>query len=238
MFPSSLVFFLYVSNFVLKKTKRFTAWLDVPGVRAHPLAMLGGTYHDPQPPRMVWHERRSNRTRHARVLPGQAFHFANAFDEGSDLVVIGCRSNETSFYLDAETVTLTPYLHEWRINVVDGNVVERDLVDLDGAPISMEFPSIHPARHMKKMRFVYGMIMSGVGGTAGGVVKYDLETGEAKRYLFGHNKTGQEPLFVPGGDAQQDEDFGSLLTFCFDPLSKLSSLVIVCGSFLLGMICF
>lgn len=205
-------------------TKHWTVYFDTPAIRMHPAVLFGlPVPPDPVPPRLVWHRRHSNQTFSAPVEPGSVFHYANAWEEkdGEELVVVGCRSNQTSFYLELKG--FTPYLHQWRINLQSGMITEEPLLH-KGERVPFEFPVVRPSLQMKQVRYIYGVAFEG--SDINGISKYDLETRVLVTHSFGAGRYSQEAAFIPD-ELSSAEDAGSLVTFVFEKSSGTSSLHII-----------
>ncbi|WJX68082.1 9-cis-epoxycarotenoid dioxygenase nced1, chloroplastic [Trifolium repens] len=59
-----------------------------------------------------------------------------------------------------------------------------------------------------------------------GFAKVDLFSGEVKKYIYGENRFGGEPLFLPNSDSENEDD-GYILTFVHDEKEWKSELQIV-----------
>ena len=60
-----------------------------------------------------------------------------------------------------------------------------------------------------------------------GFAKVDLSSGEVKKYVYGHEKYGGEPMFVPQNPNSENEDEGYILVFVHDEKAWKSELQIV-----------
>ncbi|KAF7144690.1 hypothetical protein RHSIM_Rhsim04G0033700 [Rhododendron simsii] len=60
-----------------------------------------------------------------------------------------------------------------------------------------------------------------------GFAKVDLSTGEVKKYIYGEEKYGGEPLFLPRDPNSEIEDDGYILAFVHDEKAWESELQIV-----------
>jgi len=150
---------------------------------------------------------------------GYSFHTVNSWEEGDEVVLICCRSN--NIQLDALDGCL-PCLHEYRVNLKTGESSERDLFSTN-----CEFPTIHPGKVGRKTKFCYLGEMNGDALNFHGCFKVNLEDNSVVgRILYGKGRTGGECVFVPKQN-EQSEDDGYLLTFVFDETSGSSSLWIM-----------
>ncbi|ONI33841.1 hypothetical protein PRUPE_1G449300 [Prunus persica] len=137
------------------------------------------------------------------------FHILNCFEEANEVVVRGCRAL-TSFlpgpdgvlnkyewfskgfnFADdhsAETGYLFSRLYEWRLNMVSGNVEERNLT---GTDFSMDFPFINEQVTGLKHKYGYTQVIDSMASSDTGMGKYGSL---AKLYLEESNSTS----FVEG----------------------------------------
>jgi carotenoid cleavage dioxygenase len=114
------------------------------------------------------------------------FHVANAWEEGDEVVFQACRSNrggiETSEGSDVREQL--GQLHEWRFNMVSGEVSSRAL-DRD---YYCDFPRIHDDLVGFKNRYTYAArFRVGTMPVFDGEMKYDNETGEIQVHQFGED---------------------------------------------------
>lgn len=153
------------------------------------------------------------------------WHFANAYEEGDHIIVIGTRAKKVDF-LDFNRDTIRnpkqkTYLYEWRLNVEDNSVTGKHLLDDE-----CEFPTINPSKVGLKNRFVYAPTRQYGNYTFDGVTKIDLTTGKTKRFDFGLQRYGGECIFAPKTDAK-DEDDGYLMTYVYDETTNSSEFIII-----------
>lgn len=184
------------------------------------------------------------------VRTGYAFHLLNAYEDGDDVVVRGCRADtmDLSFKwedgkLDREAFVRKYIsegfqakeghgkLHEWRLHLKDGTVTEREV----GAGSFVDFPVVNPTVQGQKHRFGYcsafSLDLSIEPGlpVIGGVEKYTFhDDGKVttERHVLPEGFGGQEVAFVPrpGGDAEDD---GWLLMFAHNTVTNSSELFTV-----------
>lgn len=152
---------------------------------------------------------------------GFSFHTANAWEDGDEIVMICCRSNDLQLgNLGKTRDSSSPYLHQYRMNLKTGESSERDL----NGQVACEFPVVHPDLVGRKNKFCYCGELAPSGLTFIACVKYNLEDGSVVgRIPFGENRGGGECVFVPKDDAKSEDD-GYLLTFIYDEPSNSSSL--------------
>ncbi|MBW4542932.1 MAG: carotenoid oxygenase family protein [Symplocastrum torsivum CPER-KK1] len=153
-------------------------------------------------------------------------HTLNAYEEGDEVVLIGCHMTATTMGLsqtpdhpDADI----PRLYRWRFNLSTGIVKEEMLDD-----VSSEFPRINEQLLGRKTRYGYTAKLAPGHPTPAfeGLIKYDFSSGASQTLKFGSQRYGGEAVFVPRPGAVAEDD-GWLLTFVHDEGSDTSELVVV-----------
>ncbi|MBW4479736.1 MAG: carotenoid oxygenase family protein [Tolypothrix brevis GSE-NOS-MK-07-07A] len=152
-------------------------------------------------------------------------HTLNAYEEGNEVVLIGCRVTSTmlgfsqaSHDPDADI----PRLYRWRFNLTTGTVREEMLDDVPG-----EFPRVNEQLLGRKMRYGYtAKITPSTVLLFDGLIKYDFSSGKSETHEFGQGRYGGEAIFVPFPNATS-EDEGWLITFVYDTTEDTSELVVV-----------
>eukprot|EP00164_Ancoracysta_twista_P006201 GFYU01008596.1.p1 GENE.GFYU01008596.1~~GFYU01008596.1.p1 ORF type:complete len:620 (-),score=134.98 GFYU01008596.1:33-1790(-) len=177
------------------------------------------------------------------------FHTAGAYEEGDEVVLVACRSDTTSVLGLSEddglkkgnwedTEEETPFLYEWRFNIVDGSVKERRLgnrwcefVRTNDRCIGHRFQYIYGATEAPETHELKAPLFDGV-------MKYDIghmENGRPKEIhlKWGEKRFGGEAAFaesmpngstIPAGNAEDD---GYLMAFVTDEVKEVSTLAIV-----------
>ena len=162
---------------------------------------------------------------------GFIFHTVNAWEDGDEIVMIGCRSKVVNLTNLGELKDeCVPYPYCYRINRITGEKSERKLFD-----VGCEFPTIHPALMGRKNRYTYSATFARVDHRPlfNGVVKLDLVNEEVVgKIIYGEGKYAGECVFVPRHSNDQqgvigDEDDGFLLTFLFDENTNSSQFIIM-----------
>lgn len=162
--------------------------------------------------------------------PCYVYHTINAYEEGSKIVLTGCRiedplpgpsraRRETTPTIDI--LELTPFMHRWHIDLAAGTVREEALDD-----VPSEFPRMNSARLGQKTRYSYNCRLAPQPTLLfDGVIKYDAETGRSETYAYEKGRYGGEVVFAPrpGGT---DEDDGYLVTFTQDEGDGRSEFVV------------
>jgi carotenoid cleavage dioxygenase-like enzyme len=156
--------------------------------------------------------------------PCYMLHVVNCWEEGDEVVMVGCRTADPTLKPDRRDgriaamlsgLKLQANLYEWRMNLATGATSERDLHDLNA-----EFPMINPAWTGRRGRYSYHQrIPFEIPATFDALVKYDLERGEvADRYDYGPGVFGSEAPFAAraGAGPESAEDDGYVVTFVTD----------------------
>jgi len=186
------------------------------------------------------------------VANGYVFHFLNAYEDGEEIVVRGCRSDSMSLsfpwndgQLDrpgfvkqyfagnsgAEATNGAARLHEWRLHLGTGKVSERDV----GVGSFVDFPMINKHYEGRPHRFGYCAAFEVTRSLAhglpviGSIEKYTFHTDgkvTTEQHCFPVNCNAQEVAFVPRPGAIAEDD-GWLLFFVNDEASQKSELHII-----------
>lgn len=208
-------------------------FMDLPAVFDMELAMAGGMpirWSDDYPARFGVMPRAGEDAdvQWFDIDPCYVFHTLNAYDEGDEVVMHGCRLNE--LWRDSDNIgdpnntdaAMTPMMWEWRLNRSTGKAAERQL---DEQP--SEFPRVPDARVGLSSR--YGYTMSAVFEGTGELIKYDLETDTKSSHVFPAGHTPGEAVFVPA-EGGSNEDDGYLMTYVHDKATDRSHLTILDAS--------
>jgi all-trans-8'-apo-beta-carotenal 15,15'-oxygenase len=154
------------------------------------------------------------------------FHFANAFEQGSDTVIDLCRYEDYAVgellrhVQDADDITAHSSLY--RLRVKPGGTVEQ--VEL--CPWQGEFPQLDCEMSGKRNRFTYLAARPGGVGYPTAVVKVDNEEGSRWAFDLGEGFGVGEPIFVPHPD-RVEEDEGWLLSLVYDSSCHRSRLYVL-----------
>jgi carotenoid cleavage dioxygenase len=159
------------------------------------------------------------------------FHTLNAYEMGDEVLLSACRSRGTDVLGASPGSAVrerdspgsdTPALYGWRFNLRTGEVREGPL---DDRPC--EFPRINEGYLGRRHRYGYAAKAAPTDlPKFDGLLKFDLETREARTHSFGAGRYGGEGVFAPRPGAG-DEDDGWLMTFVHDEGENTSELVIV-----------
>ncbi len=213
-------------------TEKYTLFLDFPITLDVGRAIAGGPAVDFEPqygsrigvmPRFGSDED----VRWFDVETGVVIHTANAWDEGDEVVLQASRSN-TADIAGAGTSEGNNLqenqgrLHEWRINLKTGAVIERSLSDTP-----CDFTRVNDDYACHKTRYVYaGIFNTERAFTFDGVMKYDNKSGITSEYIYGPNRHGGEAVFAPKVDGEL-EDEGYLVCFVHDEAENQSECQII-----------
>lgn len=159
------------------------------------------------------------------------FHVLNAYDDGSAVVVQGCRAAEFPDLIEfgashpSDRKVASKYqavLYQWRFDLATGKVNEGPIDDQPS-----EFPRVNERLLGRKTRYGYAGLV-GDELRFSGLLKYDLEKQQTQKHEHGPGRFGGEGVFVPKPDGRA-EDAGWLITYVHDEAAGKSELVIVDG---------
>jgi carotenoid cleavage dioxygenase len=157
--------------------------------------------------------------------PCMMFHTANAWNDGDDVVLVGCRLARTDALSGESDAAEFGSLHRWRFNLATGAMHEEPLDD-----VPSDFPRVHEGLTGRACRYVYTARADRSRGDGlpwiDAVIKYDLATGNAETHAWGPGRYGGEAVFVPH-TTPRGEDDGYLVTFVWDEREQQSELVIL-----------
>ena len=152
--------------------------------------------------------------------PCYMLHVVNCWEEGDEIVMVGCRTDDPSLKPDRRDgklaamlsgIKLQANLYEWRMNLATGATSERKLDDLNA-----EFPRMNMGWIGKRSRYSYHQVIPyEIPATFEGVVKYDLQTGTSVRHDYGRGIYGSEMPFAPRPGATAEDD-GYVMAFMTD----------------------
>ena len=152
------------------------------------------------------------------------YHVINAWEErgaeGREVVMAACKMVPNGFDPDpkygpyaamADVLALRAQPFLWRMNMETGEGREEQIDDAVS-----EFPVVNNAFAGRRTRYSYHVVFDDcIPQRFSGLVKYDLETGQAMRHSFPGGVYGSEPAFAPRMGATQEDD-GYLITFTAD----------------------
>ena len=167
------------------------------------------------------------------------YHTSNAYEDGDDIVLHGCRMKSTNVLQPAELPKSRDgdvaggavddsmaVMHRWRFNMKSGAVKEEQLDD-----VSTDFPRVNDGLVGYQNRYSYNARFArnrdaGAPPKFEGINKYDIVTGRCETHLHGKERIGGEPVFVQR-DGATDEDDGWLVTYVYDEIEGTSEMVVV-----------
>ncbi|XP_074311210.1 9-cis-epoxycarotenoid dioxygenase NCED2, chloroplastic-like [Silene latifolia] len=155
------------------------------------------------------------------------FHLWNSWEEPEtdEIVVIGsCMTPADSIFNECHE-NLTSVLSEIRLNLKTGKSTRREI--LSGSDqVNLEAGMVNRNKLGRKTRFVY-LAIAEPWPKVSGFAKVDLFTGKINKFIYGSEKYGGEPLFLPRDVNSINEDDGHILVFVHDETNSVSELQIV-----------
>ena len=163
------------------------------------------------------------------VDPCYVFHPLNAYDEG-DRVVLDVVRHPKMFATDLRGPNDgAPTLWRWIVDLTAGQVKEEQLDDL-----AVEFPRVDERVVGRRHRWALAnQVPRGDEGDradtefeAGGIVRYDLDTGAREVRDVGRGRGAGEAVFIPRSDGAAEDD-GWVMAFVTDAAEASTELVIL-----------
>ncbi|WMV31356.1 hypothetical protein MTR67_024741 [Solanum verrucosum] len=158
-------------------------------------------------------------------------HLWNAWEENHEelgdkiIVIIGsCMSPPDSIFSGSDEL-LKSELIEIRLNLRTGKSTRRIIV----SGMDLEAGQVNKTRLGQKTRYAF-MAIAEPWPKCSGLAKVDLVTGNVTKFLYGDDRFGGEPYFVPStkeGEAEGEEDEGYLMSYVRDENKEKSELIIV-----------
>ncbi|XP_010062726.2 9-cis-epoxycarotenoid dioxygenase NCED1, chloroplastic [Eucalyptus grandis] len=155
------------------------------------------------------------------------FHLWNAWEETEtdEIVVIGsCMTPPDSIFNESEE-SLESVLSEIRLNLKTGKSTRRRII-AESEQINLEAGMVNRNLLGRKTRYAY-LALAEPWPKVSGFAKVDLSTGEVRKYMYGEERYGGEPMFVPRSRDSEREDDGYVLAFVHDEKERSSELQIV-----------
>ncbi|MGE0323317.1 MAG: carotenoid oxygenase family protein [Polyangiaceae bacterium] len=155
--------------------------------------------------------------------PTYALHFANAYEDGDEIILDGYPQDDPAprrqaddgpysmlmRYIDLHT--LGTHLTRWRFNLKTGETKTERL----DQRIS-EFPMINGRHGGRPYRYVYAMTSKPGWFLFNGLVKHDLASGEVQAYSFPEGTYASESPFASRSAQPSAEDDGYVVTLVTD----------------------
>ncbi|KAF6141132.1 hypothetical protein GIB67_006577 [Kingdonia uniflora] len=159
------------------------------------------------------------------------FHLWNSWEETSStgekfIVVIGsCMTPPDSIFSEYDT-SLQSVLSEIRLNLTTGESSRREIV----SGLNLEAGQVNKRLLGRKTRYVY-LAIAEPWPKCSGIAKVDLQTEDVVKFMYGDEKFGGEPCFVPASiHLAGHEDSGYIMSFVRDEKLKTSEMVVVNAS--------
>jgi carotenoid cleavage dioxygenase len=179
---------------------------------------------------------RGDSVRWFEVEPCYVYHSINAWEDGDEVVLVGCRVMNPLPAIDPDNgvyavmmanLQITAELYEWRFNMKTGETRGRTVDDRN-----TEFPSMNVQQMGRPTRFSYNVRIAPTPTLRfDAVVKYDTQTGEAATHEFGPGRYGSEAPFAPSDAARaglaDHEDEGYVTSFVHDEGTGRSEVVVL-----------
>ncbi|WP_099022113.1 carotenoid oxygenase family protein [Mycolicibacterium palauense] len=157
------------------------------------------------------------------AAPTFVLHFANAYEDGDEIVLDGFFEGDPTPAESADGSDrwqrafrflaldrLQTRLHRWRFNLVTGAVREESLTDS-----ITEFGMINADHAGADYRYVYAATGKPGWFLFDGLVRHDVKTGAEDRYAFGPGVYGSETAMAPRPGSTAEDD-GYLVTLTTD----------------------
>ncbi|MFS7900593.1 putative 9-cis-epoxycarotenoid dioxygenase [Helianthus anomalus] len=155
------------------------------------------------------------------------FHLWNAWEkpEHDEVVVIGsCMTPADSIFNECNE-ELKSVLSEIRLNLKTGKSTRRQIISPEN-DVNLEAGMVNKHLLGRKTQFAY-LAIAEPWPKVSGFAKVDLSTGKTKKFFYGDEKYGGEPLFLPRTSNSAAEDDGHILAFVHDEKTWRSELQIV-----------
>nr|BAF36657.2 putative 9-cis-epoxycarotenoid dioxygenase [Chrysanthemum x morifolium] len=155
------------------------------------------------------------------------FHLWNAWEEpeNDEVVVIGSCMTPADSIFNESNEELKGVLSEIRLNLKTGKSTRRPIIAPEN-DVNLEAGMVNKNLLGRKTKFAY-LAIAEPWPKVSGFAKVDLQTGETKKFIYGDEKYGGEPLFLPRDPNSEAEDDGHILAFVHDEKTWKSELQIV-----------
>lgn len=163
--------------------------------------------------------------------PCYIYHVVNAWEEGDEIVLYGCRMVDNGRPMDqrfgpyaamVDVLALRAHLYCWRMNLKTGETREEQVDDA----IS-EFPTINLQHTGRSSRYSYHVSIPDTPTQVfDGLIAYDLPSGRSVRHRFAQGVYGSEPAFAPRDGATAEDD-GYLVTLVTNVVDSTSEALVL-----------
>ncbi|KAK3424627.1 9-cis-epoxycarotenoid dioxygenase NCED1, chloroplastic [Eucalyptus grandis] len=157
------------------------------------------------------------------------FHLWNAWEEpeSDEVVVIGSCMTPPDSIFNEQDESLKSVLSEIRLNLKTGKSTRRPIIRDESEQVNLEAGMVNRNRLGRKTRFAY-LALAEPWPKVSGFAKVDLATGQVRKFMYGEQRYGGEPLFLPReASSGSGEDDGYVLAFVHDEKEWRSELQIV-----------
>ncbi|CAN4107134.1 unnamed protein product [Withania somnifera] len=157
-------------------------------------------------------------------------HLWNAWEENHEdlgdqtIVVIGsCMNSPDSIFSGSTDEPFKSELSEIRLNLRTGESTRRVIV----SGMNLEAGQVNKTRLGQETRYAF-MAIAAPWPKCSGLAKVDLVTGNVMKFLYGDERFGGEPYFIPSTkEGEGEEDEGYLMSYVRDEKNEKSELIIV-----------
>ncbi|EPS70455.1 hypothetical protein M569_04294 [Genlisea aurea] len=158
------------------------------------------------------------------------FHLWNAWEErdSGEIVVIGSCMTPPDSIFNEKQEDLQSVLSEIRLNPITGESTRRPIINSE-KQMNLEAGTVNRKFLGRKTRYAY-LSIAEPWPKVSGFAKVDLTTGKTTKYIYGDERFGGEPYFVPREEEKHhscNEDDGYILVFVHDERSRRSELQII-----------
>ncbi len=163
--------------------------------------------------------------------PCYIYHTVNAWEEGSAIVMVGCRVDDPLPAVNPAdgqwarmmaNLRVKAKLHRWRFDLETGETTEETLDDRN-----TEFPTINAGQLGRPTRYAYNVGLD-VERTMyfDAIVKYDTDAGTSARYDLPDGCMGSEAPFAPAVGGTEEDD-GYVVSFVTDARTGASEVYVL-----------
>lgn len=163
--------------------------------------------------------------------PCYVYHSVNAWEEGDEVVMLGCRVDDPIPTPNPEegrwshliaNLQVRARLHRWRFNLRTGDTRQEYLDD-----VIAEFPTIDAGRTGQSTTYAYhSRLNTDRALLFDGIIKYNTNTGTSTVMEYGPGRYGSEAPFAPRIGAKSEDD-GYVVSFVTDENTDSSELWIL-----------
>lgn len=154
------------------------------------------------------------------------FHLWNAWEEkeSDEIVVIGsCMTPPDSIFNECNE-NLKSVLSEIRLNLKTGKSTRRSIIQ-NLEHMNLEAGMVNKNKLGRKTKYAF-LAIAEPWPKVSGFAKVDLSTGEVQKFIYGDEKYGGEPFFVPNDNGEKEDD-GYIMSFVHNEKDGTSELCIV-----------